>query len=135
MQIASKLADLFERIYEIKGVNLRKLLFHGIPALAETGEATLLDFIPLVDPKTPADIVWSRDRIKKLKTKELVQFFDEWTSKGDVSRKKDMEPVLNRFWELTLIHKFRGCSTAPTRQSILVRHCEITRSSASISRV
>lgn len=102
MQIASKLADLFERIYEIKGVNLRKLLFHGIPALAETGEATLLDFIPLVDPKTPADIVWSRDRIKKLKTKELVQFFDEWTSKGDVSRKKDMEPVLNRFWELTL---------------------------------
>ncbi|EON33800.1 hypothetical protein GTC6_05517 [Gordonia terrae C-6] len=102
MVIAAKLADLFERIYKINGVNLRKILFHGIPALAETGDATLLDLIPLVDPKTPADVRWSRDRISRLESKELIQFFKDWNAKSADRRSKDMEPVLNRFWELTL---------------------------------
>ena len=102
MQIATKLAELFERIYKINGVNLRKILFHGIPALAETGDATLLDLIPLVDPKSPADARWSRDRIAQLKTRELKEFFKDWGAKSADRRSKDMEPVLNRFWELTL---------------------------------
>lgn len=100
--IATKVADLFERIYGIKSVNLRKLLYHGIPALAETGDATLLDFIPLIDPKTPAERLWSKKRLEKLKTKELIDFFNEWSSQDEAKRRRDMEPVLNRFWELTL---------------------------------
>ncbi|GAA1053966.1 hypothetical protein GCM10009570_25550 [Dietzia natronolimnaea] len=100
--IATKLADLFESIYDIRSVNLRKLLYHGIPALAETGEATLLDFIPLIDPKTPAEKAWSKARLKRLKTKELVDFFADWERQDEGKRRKDMEPVLNRFWELTL---------------------------------
>ncbi|MFI8696708.1 type IV secretory system conjugative DNA transfer family protein [Dietzia maris] len=100
--IATKLADLFASIYEIKSVNVRKLLYHGIPALAETGDATLLDFIPLIDPKTPAEKLWSKKRLEKLKTKELVDFFTDWQSQDEGKRRKDMEPVLNRFWELTL---------------------------------
>ncbi|MBB0995709.1 ATP-binding protein [Dietzia maris] len=100
--IATKLADLFASIYEIKSVNVRKLLYHGIPALAETGDATLLDFIPLIDPKTPAEKLWSKKRLEKLKTKELVDFFTDWQNQDEGKRRKDMEPVLNRFWELTL---------------------------------
>lgn len=100
--IATKLADLFEKIYDIRSVNLRKLLYHGIPALAETGDATLLDFIPLIDPKTPAEKLWSKNRLKKLKTKELVDFFDDWERQDEGKRRRDMEPVLNRFWELSL---------------------------------
>lgn len=103
MQIASKLAELFKRIYNAEsGVTLKKMLFHGISALGETGEATLLDLIPLFAPQTTGDELWSRDRISRLKSPELKQFFAAWEKKKPADRERELAPIMNRFWELTL---------------------------------
>ena len=103
MMIASKLTELFRRIYNAdSGVMLKKQLFHGISALHETGDATLLDLIPLLAPRTPSEALWSKERIKQIKSPELKQYFDQWEKKSDKDRDKAMEPVMNRFWELTL---------------------------------
>ncbi|WP_139319409.1 hypothetical protein [Gordonia sp. CNJ-863] len=103
MMIASKLAELFQRIYKADtGVTLKKMLFHGISALYETGDATLLDLIPLLDPKTPRDEAWSRDRLDRLKSPELKRFFADWKKKPAKEKDRDMQPIMNRFWELTL---------------------------------
>ncbi|WP_167677390.1 ATP-binding protein [Rhodococcus sp. B10] len=103
MMIASKLSELFKRIYNAdSGVTLKKMLFHGISALYETGDATLLDLIPLLDPKTMRDETWSRERIERLKTPELKRFFADWKKKSAKDKEREMAPIMNRFWELTL---------------------------------
>ncbi|NDZ93284.1 ATP-binding protein [Streptomyces sp. SID11726] len=103
MMIASKLSELFKRIYNAdSGVMLKKQLFHGISALYETGDATLLDLIPLLAPRTPSEVLWSKKRIEQIKSPELKQYFDQWAKKSADKRDREMEPVMNRFWELTL---------------------------------
>lgn len=103
MHIASKLSELFKRIYNAdSGVTLKKMLFHGISALSETGDATLLDLIPLFAPQSNADKLWSSDRKSRLKSAELKQFFAAYDKKSATEKERDMAPIMNRFWELTL---------------------------------
>lgn len=103
MMIASKISELFARIYKADtGVTLKKQLFHGISALHETGDATLLDLIPLLAPSTPHEVLWSKRRIDQIKTPELKQYFAQWAKKSEKDRESAMAPVMNRFWELTL---------------------------------
>lgn len=103
MMVASKLSELFRRIYGGEsGVMLKKHLFHGISALHETGDATLLDLIPLLAPRTPSEQLWAKERIAKVKSPELKQYFAEWSKKSSDRRDREMEPIMNRFWELTL---------------------------------
>lgn len=103
MVVASKLTELFKRIYNAdSGVMLKKQLFHGISALYETGDATLLDLIPLLAPRTPNEALWAKERIKQIKSPELKQYFADWAKKSEKDRDRAMESVNNRFWEFTL---------------------------------
>ncbi|WKK71435.1 hypothetical protein Q0F99_19035 [Rathayibacter oskolensis] len=100
--VARDIEALMTALYnDVQGVNLRKLLFHGVQTLVEAGGYTLNDLPYLVAPSTPDEEAWASSVIKNVRDAELRRFWAIWQGKDKKSRANEAGPLLNRFWQLT----------------------------------
>lgn len=105
LAVTDEIVRLLYHVYrDIRGVNVRQQLHHGLRALAEASEAgdkqyTILDLMPLLNPQTPTEKAWSKELIRGLKDRALKRWFAEWEKLDDRTRNSRLEALDNRFWQ------------------------------------
>lgn len=100
--VARDIEALMTALYnDVQGVNLRKLLFHGIQTLVEAGGYTLNDLPFLVAPDSPEEEAWASSLMDNVRDADLKRFWALWKSKDKRLRTNEAAPLLNRFWQLT----------------------------------
>lgn len=98
--VATQLTALLESIYpDSKGVWTKPLIFHGIHALSDYGEASITDLQHLIRPK-PEQLPWMRAVIKSIKDKYHRDFWEDWMAKKEEERERRSQPLWDRLWEL-----------------------------------
>lgn len=98
--VIDQLANLMQHLYpDSQGVWTRELIYHGMFALIEHGNATLIDLLPLLRPR-PEELPWVRAVIKSVKNPQVKFFMNDWMSLTDEERRKRSQPLYDRLWQL-----------------------------------
>ena len=112
--VVDQVSALFQQLYpDSKGVWTRELIHHGLYALIEYGNATLIDLLPLLRPRTPEEIAWARAVVNSVKDRQIKYFMDDWMSLKEEERRVRSQPLYDRLWQLNSrpeIHNILGQS-------------------------
>ena len=99
-RVVSQLSSLMEQLYpDSKGVWTPALIFHGMKALIEYGDAAIIDLLPLLRPR-PEELAWVRSVIRSIKDKHIRAFMDDWMGLKEEERQKRSQPLYDRLWQL-----------------------------------
>ena len=112
--VVDQISALFHQLYpDSKGVWTRELIHHGLYALIEHGNATLIDLLPLLRPRTPEETVWARSVVSSVKDRQIKYFMDDWMNLKEEERRVRSQPLYDRLWQLNSrpeIHNILGQS-------------------------
>lgn len=101
--VTGRVMAMLESIYpDLRSMNVRKLLMHGIPALMRMDKATLADLIPLFDPEEEEE-GWVDAVIAAQHDRVIAKFLRNWHKRrrsGDPKIPQAIEPLANRMFEL-----------------------------------
>lgn len=93
-------AALIQKLYpDSKGVWTPELIHHGLYALIEHGNATLMDLITLLRPSNETEKVWVKEVIRSIKDRQIRQFWEEWMTLKDDERRTKSQPLYDRLWQ------------------------------------
>lgn len=99
--VASQVMELVAHLYsDTNGVWTKQLLYYGLYTLAEREGMTLVDLIPLINPKTHEEVTWSDELIRSVKDRDLRDFWQRWANFSATERDRYTQPLLNRIWQL-----------------------------------
>lgn len=99
--VASQIMELIAHLYsDTSGVWTKQLLYYGLYTLAEREGMTLVDLIPLINPKTREESAWSDELIRSVKDRDLRDFWQRWDNFTATERDRYTQPLLNRIWQL-----------------------------------
>ncbi|NHW45984.1 type IV secretory system conjugative DNA transfer family protein [Paenarthrobacter sp. MSM-2-10-13] len=100
--VVDQFSALIQQLYpDSKGVWTRELIHHGLYALIEYGNATLIDLLPLIRPRTPEETVWARSVVRSIKDRQIKFFMDDWFELKDEERRVRSQPLYDRLWQLS----------------------------------
>lgn len=97
-----KIVALFEHLYtDTSGVWVKELLHHGLYTLAESGRYTIADLPVLIAPRNDVETAWAKSVMDSVKDSEIATFWRRWNAYRPEERRRNSEPILNRFWQIT----------------------------------
>ena len=112
--VVDQVSALFQQLYpDSKGVWTRELIHHGLYSLIEYGNATLIDLLPLLRPRTPEEITWARSVVNSVKDRQIKFFMEDWMNLKEEERRMRSQPLYDRLWQLNSrpeIHNILGQS-------------------------
>ncbi len=110
--VVDQVSALFQQLYpDSKGVWTRELIHHGLYSLIEYGNATLIDLLPLIRPRTPEEITWARSVVNSVKDRQIKYFMEDWMNLKEEERRMRSQPLYDRLWQLNSrpeIHNILG---------------------------
>lgn len=124
--VIDELVDLFEHKYGDKGVYFRQLMYHGLQTIAELGDLTFNDLLPLIAPRDPEEEKWARKMTDRVNDRELQRFWKTWWA--DPKRYESSKSTTNRIWQLTARPETRymlGQSKSSFYMDDVIRHNKI----------
>lgn len=99
--IAQQVMELFAHLYsDVAGVWTQQLLYYGINTLAGRDGLTLVDLIPLLNRKTPAEAAWADELVRSVEDRDIKDFWQRWENFSPSDRDRYTAPLLNRIWQL-----------------------------------
>lgn len=99
--VASQVMELIAHLYsDTNGVWTKQLLYYGLYTLAEKEGMTLVDLIPLINPKTRQEIAWADEIVRSVRDRDLRDFWQRWSNFNASERDRYTQPLLNRIWQL-----------------------------------
>ncbi|WP_160665203.1 type IV secretory system conjugative DNA transfer family protein [Pseudarthrobacter sp. ATCC 49987] len=112
--VVDQVSALFQQLYpDSKGVWTRELIHHGLYSLIEYGNATLIDLLPLLRPRTPEEVTWARSVVNSVKDRQIKFFMEDWMNLKEEERRMRSQPLYDRLWQLNSrpeIHNILGQS-------------------------
>ncbi|MEW1950671.1 type IV secretory system conjugative DNA transfer family protein [Pseudarthrobacter sp902506025] len=100
-KVVDQISAMFQQLYpDSKGVWTRELIHHGLYALIEYGNATLIDLLPLLRPRTPEEVTWARSVVSSVKDRQIKYFMDDWMNLKEEERRVRSQPLYDRLWQL-----------------------------------
>lgn len=98
--VRDQITALITKLYsDTSGVWTRQLLFYGLGTLLEYPGLTLVDLMPLIDPKTDAEKQWAAELIRNVKDPDVRDFWARWNS-PKMNRDSYALPLYNRIWQI-----------------------------------
>lgn len=98
--VVSQIGTLIEQLYsDSKGVWTQALLYHGMKALIEHGNTSIIDLLPLLRPR-PEEVPWQRSVLKSIKNKQIKYFMDDYMALKEDERIRRSQPLYDRLWQL-----------------------------------
>lgn len=106
---AGRIAKLIRHLYpDTNSIWAKKLLAHGLAALAEHPGTTFADLMPLLDPATADETAWSEEIRRNVKDPVIRAFWKTWERQSDSQRATHLQPLDNRIWDLLISPEIRN---------------------------
>ncbi|NQD39951.1 type IV secretion system DNA-binding domain-containing protein [Glutamicibacter halophytocola] len=100
--VVDQISNLIQHLYsESKGVWTRELIHHGLYALIDHGNTTLMDLMTLIRPDTESEKVWAKSVIRSVKDVRIRRFWDDWLLLKEEERKTKSQPIYDRLWQFS----------------------------------
>lgn len=113
MMVIDQLASLMKQLYpDSQDVWTRELIYHGMYALVDYGNASIIDLLSLIRPR-PEELPWVKAVIKSVTNPHVKAFFSEWDNFTPEEKRKRSQPLYDRLWQLNNrpeIHNILGQS-------------------------
>lgn len=98
--VVDQFASLIQQLYpDSRGVWTRELIHHGLYALIDSGNGTLMDLLTLLRPKSEEDRVWARTVTRNVKDERIRQFWEEWALLKEEKRMNMSQALYDRLWQ------------------------------------
>ncbi|GAP58003.1 conserved hypothetical protein [Arthrobacter sp. Hiyo1] len=98
--VVDQISGLIQQLYpDSKGVWTRELIHHGLYALIDHGNCTIMDLMTLIRPNSDTEKVWARDVVKSVKDPRIRQFLEEWLALKDEEKRTKSQPLYDRLWQ------------------------------------
>ncbi|MGO4470320.1 type IV secretory system conjugative DNA transfer family protein [Arthrobacter sp. M-10] len=98
--VVDQISRLIQQLYpDSKGVWTRELIHHGLYALIDYGNSTIMDLMALIRPNSETEKVWARDVARSVKDPRIRQFWEEWLASKDEERRTKSQPLYDRLWQ------------------------------------
>lgn len=94
-----ELNSLMGRLFPESGVLTTGPLYHGLHALAEHEDGTLIDLMALLDPRNEDEKRWRAELIKGLKKREIRRYWEDYVKQDAATQARNSEPLKRRMWQ------------------------------------
>lgn len=112
--VVDQVVSLFEHLFPGQSsIWARQLLFHGLHTLIATPGTTLMDLIPLVNPVTESEKEWAKNIQDAVKDPDMKDFWHRWNKYEKTKQQQNVEPLLNRIWEIASRPELRNILGQP----------------------
>lgn len=94
--VIDELIELFEHQYG-GGVWSDEYIYNGLKTLGDAEEKmSIVDLLPLINPRTPAESEWADNLIRQVKDVELKRWWQRHDNRGKDQQQQRADPVLSR---------------------------------------
>jgi len=127
--VVDQISGLIQQLYpDSKGVWTRELIHHGLYALIDYGNSTIMDLMALIRPRNETEKVWARDVTRSVKNVQIREFWDDWLSMKDEDRRTKTQPLYDRLWQFNNrpeIHNILGQTESAFQMHDVLEHNKI----------
>jgi hypothetical protein len=104
-----ELSALITGIYgDHGGVYAPMLMYFGLHALAEIPGSTFIDLPAMLTPQGPEETAWRDDVVRRVKSRDVRQFWQRYLDDKNKERDRMAAPVHNRIWQLSVRPEIRN---------------------------
>lgn len=98
--VVDQISGLIQQLYpDSKGVWTRELIHHGLYALIDHGNSTIMDLMALIRPSSDTEKVWARDVARTVRDPRIRQFWEDWLALKEEEKRTKSQPLYDRLWQ------------------------------------